>query len=433
MTNDSPRLVVHALPGAQARKIATALTGLIGPDGTEQGPALSAQDAARQLSADPEARLCLLYEDPVRALCAAMSAQEDIAAVLQNWTAATGQALDLHRHNRKRSTIYEAAHLQRFAAAGLARLGVEADSRLLGDIPDTAPPSPLAYIMAQAILAEDQDARAAHDELVASTQTLSNEEDPAPADLALQAYAALRDKQDTVESLQRQAMDTSHDLGQQLARKTAHVELLLSHQADIVADMEELRDGLQTSALTAEQEAEQEKAGLQAQLQTASDAHAQLMAQQAAMIADMEELQEKLEQNGRAAEQEKAGIREKLDAASARNSLLADQQAAMLSDMQKLEQEMDAREVRAMGIQHSLRVQLKAVEETRDRVLLERDQRTAELKAALETQAQTAAALTRRDEDLTMARREIDRIMGSRSMRLTGSLRKIAGLLRGRR
>lgn len=347
MNNDTPRIVVHAFPGVQAQKIASAVNSLIGSDVTAKGFAESSYAAHQRLSADPELKLCVFYEDPIQSICAAMSARVDIPASLVEWANAARDVLVLHRRHRKRSMIFQIDHLQRYAAAGLARMGIEGDSQTLSDTQNsTIPLSPLQRILAQAILAEDQEAQLLYDELVASSQILSNEDAPPQTEFALKAYAELGVELDAREALKTQA-----------------------------SDLEALR-----------------------KIQISS-------------------------------EQDKAEIQAKLDAMTQRSARLAALQESMLSDMMKLGQQIEA----GNKLSNDLEIQLKAEEETKERIILERDQREMELKTIEKTLEQTLSALSNRDEELIMAQKEIDRILRSRSMRLTQSLRKMANLLRGRR
>ena len=360
----TPLLVVHVLPGDHAHAIAHALAAASQGDGAQSAP-VSVESAGQHIAENPEAALCIVYQDPIPALCAAMSAKADPAVFLQDWRSCAEQALALHRRNRQRSVIYESGHLQRFAAAGLARLNIDADSRKLGEIADRAPPpAPLNSLLARAILAEDTAAQAAYEELSASAQVLSNEDNLPPPNMALTAYATLQSQ--------------TEDLGRQLDEKTARIDLLVAQQA-------ELTSNLQT-------------------------------------------LEKTLAQNTEAFAREKADFQTQLEEKTARNSLLLEQQAAMVADLNLLEKELEA----AKSAQNELTIRLNAEKHAKDHVTRERDQKVAELKATMETHDQTATALVQRDAELAAAHAEIDRIMNSRSMRLTRSLRSLSSLLRGR-
>lgn len=371
--NTAPaRLVVHALPSEFAQEIARNLINIAESDDEQREP-ISVDAASQYLAEKSDATLCIIYQDPISALCTVMSANDDIASFLRNWTFCARQALQLHRRNRKRSMIIEAGHVQRFAAAGLARLNIEADSRRLREITAELPsPNPLDYILAKAILVENTEAQAAHDELSASAQALSNEDGIIPADIALQAYAT-----------QKEAEITNQGFKQKLDEKTARVELLLAQQAD--------------------------------------------------MIADMDVLEKALQQNTESSMREKDELQKQLKEETSRNSLLLAQQVAMICDMDTLERELETANTRVERIQHEFSIQLKAANQAKDHITAERDQKTTELTAALETQNQAAADLAHRNDELAAAHAEIDRILNSRSMRLTQSLRSFANLLRGRR
>ncbi|WOI31297.1 coiled-coil domain-containing protein [Sulfitobacter dubius] len=366
------RLVVHALPSEFAQKIARTLVN-IGESDDEQREPISVDAAGKYLAEKSDATLCIIYQDPISALCTVMSANDDIASFLRNWTFCARQALQLHRRNRKRSMIIEAGHVQRFAAAGLARLNIEADSRRLREITAELPsPNPLDYILAKAILVENAEAQAAHDELSASAQALSNEDGIAPTNMALQAYATQKE----------QAEIANQGFKQKLDEKTARIELLLAQQAD--------------------------------------------------MIADMDVLEKALQQNTESSLREKDELQKQLKEETSRNSLLLAQQTAMICDMDTLEREMETANTRGERIQHEFSIQLKAANQAKDHITAERDQKAAELTAVLETQNQATADLAHRNDELAAAHAEIDRILNSRSMRLTQSLRSFANLLRGR-
>ena len=367
------RLVVHALPSEFAQEIARTLSNIAESDNQQREP-ISVDAASQHLAEKSDATLCIIYQDPIYALCTVMSANDDIASFLRNWTFCARQALQLHRRNRKRSIIIEAGHMQRFAAAGLARLNIEADSRRLREITAELPsPNPLDYILAKAILVENAEAQAAHDELSASAQALSNEDGIAPANMALQAYATQKE----------QAEIANQEFKQKLDEKTARVELLLAQQAD--------------------------------------------------MIADMDVLEKALQQNTESSLREKDELQKQLKEETSRNSLLLAQQAAMICDMDTLESELETANTRVERIQQEFSIQLKAANHAKDHITAERDQKAAELTAVLETQNQAAADLAHRNDELAAAHAEIDRILNSRSMRLTQSLRSFANLFRGRR
>lgn len=436
MTTAPRRLVVHALPGAHARALAEGLAGLADDRRAQQDP-MPADAAARSLAADTDATLCIIYEDPVRALCTAMSARADIAAFLEDWTASAGQALDLHRRNRRRSVIFEAGHLQRYAAAALSRLGLGGDSRTLGDIADTAPPpAPLAYVLAQAALAETGDAQAAHEELAASAQILSNDDELTSSDMALQAYAAWQDSLDkaadmpglrtqcaelesrlaAAEDISDKATEANRDLSRRLEETSARATLLEAQQAEMVSDIEALEAALKT----ARDDAGAAEASRQALSRTLEETTARaeaLETRQAALLSDMKALEQALEtarSAADAAQESRHALSQTLAEKSAEADLLRAQQAEMVTDMEELEH------------------RLEATDGARAQAIAERDQKTAALDAAVQTSEHTAAELSARTEDLDHARREIDRIMGSRSMRLTRPLRRLSEMFRRR-
>lgn len=404
MTTAPPRLVVHALPGNHARDVAQGLVQAT-KDSTTPAELVSADIAGQHIDEAADALLCLVYEDPIHALGKAMSAKADVTAFLRDWTSSAVQSLDLHRRNRRRSVIFEAGHLQRYAAAGLARLGIDADSRALGDLTGTpAPLAPLDYILAQAVLAEAEDAQVACEELHASAQILSNEAGLTPANMALQAYKALHDTLENAAEHQRQARDTEQELRQTLEEKTAYADLLSAQQSDMVSDIEALEQELEDIRMRIEES--------EGRLQAEQDARAQLIT---------------------AHDQETSQLKQAIEEKSASADVLRAQQSDMISDMEALEQKLEDMRLRSEESESRLQAELKAQQDAGNQLVIARDQKTSELKQALETLEHTSADLSCRDAELDEARREIDRIMNSRSMRLTGSLRRLSGLFRRNR
>jgi hypothetical protein len=148
------------------------------------------------LDTDKAARLCLIYTAPELILNQAFQDGEDPARVLADWADAARQMLSLHRHNRRRSLLFEATHLRRYFNVGLTRLGLQT-----GNLTPDMPPQnhtinmPLLGLIAHGHLQNRREVAALREELDASAQLLSNDVvlvPPLSAELALQNYYALR-------------------------------------------------------------------------------------------------------------------------------------------------------------------------------------------------------------------------------------------------
>lgn len=394
MNTASGRLVVHALPGDHGQNLANALAD-IATDGTVEH--VSLDQAALHLAQDPENRLCMLYVDPVRVICAAMADNQDLEQVIEAWTAQARAALSLHRRNRRRSMIFEAGHLQRYAATALDRLGIETGSKTLGTITDTSqPPTPLNYILAQSLLTEMTEANTAAEELGASTQILSNEEGLASQTLALEAYRDLQDKVSDAAHLPGLRAEIS-DLKTALTALTTQHDTALAEISDKTRALETIQS--QLKAETADKTA----------IATARDA---LSTQLAANTAEMQA--------------QAVALREEIDAKSVQIANLDMQRAATAAEMD------------ALGIKLGLLTD-QAGRDSKARKQMELEmvaQRTAQ-KTILNTThsklEQTAAALAARETALADAQAHIEHIMNSRSMRLTRPLRAAFSFLRGSR
>ncbi|MEL7090191.1 MAG: hypothetical protein AAFN94_00515 [Pseudomonadota bacterium] len=374
MTTAAPLLAVHALPGPHGFDLARALAQIAAdPDTGNGADPLSLPEIEAHLAADPAHRICILYVDPVRVLCAAMTADQDPATVLEAWTDAARDALHLHRRNRRRSMIFEAGHLQRYAAIGLDRLQITADSQSLSAVTDATPaPAPLHALLARALLAETPQARAAAEELEASAQLLSNDDPTGSATMALAAYQDLQAQGDAA-SQARAAQDQAQK----------------AHKAD-TARLEQAR-----AALAAE------LAALQAEL-----------ADSQSLIKDkthqLETVQAKLEAATAAADalrKDRAADQAQLATLTAKVDSLTRQAARDSAAQQEMMQEMTA----------------------------QRQAHSAALAASDTKLKETAATLEARDSALAEARSYIDHIMNSRSMRLTRPLRAMFHVLRGGR
>ena len=390
MNTASGRLVVHALPGDHGQNLAKALADIAtgGPAGL-----VSLDEAALHLARDPAHRLCILYVDPVRVICAAMADNQDLERAVEAWTAQARAALGLHRRNRRRSMIFEAGHLQRYAATALDRLDIETDSRALGTITDTAqPPTPLNYILARSLLNEMTEAKTAAEELNASTQILSNEEGLTSETLALEAYQDLQDKIGDAAHLPALRAEIS-DL------KTALTVLKAEHDAALA----QARD--KTHALET----------VQSQLEAQAADKKAIAAARDALTADKAEMQAQA-----------AALREEIDAKSAQIANLEIQRAATTAEMEALGTK--------LGV---LTDQAGRNSKAREQMELEMASQRHAQKTILDTTynklEQTTAALSEREAALADAQAHIEHIMNSRSMRLTRPLRAAFSFLRGSR
>ncbi|MEP2320969.1 MAG: hypothetical protein ABJI18_09535, partial [Lentilitoribacter sp.] len=177
----------------------------------------------------------------------------------------------------------------------------------------------------------------------------------------------------------------------------------------------------------------QEKYNIQKRLDEEKTRNALLTEQHKTMIGDIDVLKEKLRQSTTSSTREKADIQKKLESEFSRNSLLSNQQQAMVADMDRLEKSLYALDMRAERVQAEFELALKAANDSKEHIARERDRSTAELKTVLEAQNRVTANLAHRNEELAAAHAEIDRILNSRSMRITHSLRSFANFVRGRR
>jgi DNA repair exonuclease SbcCD ATPase subunit len=416
MNTAPPRLVVHALPGGHALDLAQALVGA--ETGKEALP-VSLDEAAEHLARNPEHRLCILYLDPVRMICTAMTQGGDLAEALGAWTTKAHAALTLHRRNRRRSIIFEAGHLQRYAAAGLDRLGIKTDSRTLGTIADTTPPpAPLHYLLAQSLLNETPAAKAAAAELDASAQILSNEEGMNAKARALEAYEDLQGKMKDAARLPV-LLDEVSQLQTQVAAETGRageagkeVQTLRKTLAEEAARNDRL--SAEHTSLTSENEAlkgslDQERQAKEARIK---ELERSTSAERASLAAEHDRLM--------------ASLRQQIDTKAAQIATLEAQVSARGADMAMLETKISV-------LTEQTTRDRKAQEQMLQEMTSQQDAHRVILNSISKRLEGTTQELSARRAALTEVQAYIDHLMKSRSMRLTRPLRAVGRFLRGSR
>ena len=191
-------LIIWAMSGAENAALSShlqmAAARTESPRNAQNCPDFLTAQAA--LVTDEAAKLCLIYTAPEHILSQAFQDGEDPARALADWADAARQILSLHRHNRRRSLLFEATHLRRYFNVGLTRLGLQT-SNLTLDMPPQKHSinMPLLGMIAHGHLQDRREAIALREELDASAQLLSNDAvlvPPLSAGLALQNFYALR-------------------------------------------------------------------------------------------------------------------------------------------------------------------------------------------------------------------------------------------------
>ncbi len=336
------------------------------------------QTAEAMLRSDGAAITCQIYTSPERFLSRAVRDGGDLKAALGTWADEARKMLALHRQNRGRSLLFEALHLCRYSDTGLARLGFSSGSVILSATLEEEPQgSPLQWLIAQAYLQSRPDVVDLREELDASAQLLSNDASlvpPLSAELALQDYRAqalrLAEAQHERDSAKSQTQASLESL-KVLRAETASQEASLEARA---AEIEALRaERYSLSVRLAEQDE-----SLQARAE------------------EIEALRtERGSLNARLAEQDAS-----LQARAAEITSLRTDLAGLNA---------------ALG---AVQKDINRVSKERDLGFKKRDGRIAELNEALKTGKGQVQALEG----------EIQRIMNSRSIRITAPLRRLWAL-----
>lgn len=189
-------LVIRTRPETEASEIAERLQQIA----SEAGERVAVQicfelsTAKSILQLNDAAILCQIYTSPERFLSRAIQYDHDLTPALEIWKDEASDMLALHRQNRDRSLLFEAAHFCRYSDVGLARLGFSTGSMILqSTLEHLFMSAPLPRLLAEAHIQSRQVIMDLRDELDASTQILSNDPHivpPLSAELALQHYRA---------------------------------------------------------------------------------------------------------------------------------------------------------------------------------------------------------------------------------------------------
>jgi hypothetical protein len=382
--SEESRLIIWVRPETEAALIAERLQQIAaGSDERVKVEICPDPDTAQALlRSDGAAILCQIYTSPERFLSRAVRDGDNLKAALGKWMDEARKMLALHRQNRGRSLLFEALHLCRYSDTGLARLGFSSGSVILNtaleDVPQGAP---LQWLIAQAHLQSRPDVVDLREELDASAQLLSNDAalvPPLSAELALQDYRAqalrFAEVKEERDSAKNQTLASLESL-KVLRAEAASKDLSLQARATEIEALRAERDSL--SARVAERDA-----SLQA----------------------------------RAAEID--GLRAERDNLSAR---LAEREASLKAravEIDGLRTDLVGKDA-ALG---AVRKDISRVSKERDLGFKTRDGRIADLNEAVKKEQGQVQALEA----------EIERIMNSRSIRITAPLRRLWALFGGR-
>ena len=429
---DMARTVFRARPDTDTARFVDALKLSLEAGGNPGVIDILADTAAlvATLDRDPATRLCQLYTAPERLLSLAIAEEKPVEPLLEEWVREATDLLSLHRRNRQRSTIFEAAHFLRYPEVGLARLDLPSP-----DQPPLSPPppppaiAPVFDLIARARVHAHPDANRLREELEASAETLSNDAMPDPllvADLALQHHRA--------QTLQLAEAELARVSTQEQNRLLRTSFATLRGEADRQAA--ELRHKVQ--------EVERFRQARVEDVRT-RDAHiAQLKEALKAMAADSEAYR------SRSQSDLKARDTQARDALTTREARISELEAALRAAggvEARLTQDIRALRTQVKSLSHAeatARQKIAAAQQTIDK-LNEKAARTAaktkdlgakldglrqrkrSLRATLRTERRATLESRETAQQLTQ---EIDRILNSLSMRLTKPLRWISARIR---
>ena len=289
---EKSRLILRARPDTEAARILESLQEIAaGTDDAVDLRVCHDPDMAQGLlRPDDAAILCQIYTAPERALCRAIQQEQDPDDALADWADDAREILALHRRNRRRSLLFEAAHLCRYSDTGLARLGLSSGSRILsGALGDPPMSDPVLDLVVQFHLQARSDVRELREELDASAQLLSNDAVLAPplsAELALHTYRTQKERLVRAE----QDRDTASSQAQMMTARLEGLETdLEAKQTGLDAQQEKIdritteRDTLDAQVAEKEKAVESRQARLDHMLAERTRLRASLEAKEAAL------------------------------------------------------------------------------------------------------------------------------------------------------
>jgi hypothetical protein len=150
---------------------------LAGTEGAAELTSVKQLSEAREhLHAASNARLLLLYESPVLALCAAMTEEISPGVALGNWIGTAEDILRIVRSHRRRVTLVDAHMIARHPKAFIRQVGLTRRARQIPapPRPDEASDDPILQLIAAEALRQDFAALAIAGELEASAIDLSD-------------------------------------------------------------------------------------------------------------------------------------------------------------------------------------------------------------------------------------------------------------------
>lgn len=427
MSSPSTDLVICASPDTTATSLAAFLSE-IAPGATTLTLAATPQDAQTALEGNAQARLCLICTAPEEALALLLPEAETSRTALEAWMSAARDMLGLQRRHRAHSLLFDTRHLVRFWAQGLARLELPGELSAT-HLPPLPAPDPNLQLIADRFIARTPAAKALGQELRASAQILSNDDDVSgfiPTDLALSAYLGLTTQLDEARlALQKNEIDAAQTetmltemrnaeaaSQQAIAALAADLEKEQTAKAELAATIGDLK-ARQSASLAALQtdigRLKDTNAALRRQkehaLETASQAETRLVAE----IDRRQGLEEQLE-----------------EVRKARNTLAyqAAQLDSVKADAQAAHRANNALTARLSSAEAETRSARKAADALKASV----DELEALRKKSAATIKQRNALLYR----LKKLQEEHDNLRNSRTQRLTRPLRRLARVFRGK-